>query len=381
MRGYIREYRAGKWSYTVDIGKVDGKRKKTEKGGFSTKVEAENALAIKLAELATTGEIFKPTERTVTEVFQLFIESASINRKPTTIYKHNMVFRNHIEPSLGYRLIKTVKPKDIDSFTASLIKKGYSDNYIQSITKTLYCVFAYAVEYQLLKENIMYRSVRVQPKQTKVEVYTEEELTLILKCFCNSHHLPAIMIGLYTGMRIGEIYGLRWSDIDLEAGTIDITRQMICEPTRYALDTPKTANSVRKIKIPAHLSRYLHELKDAQVSTKDITPDHKRGNNLFDYNTGKIEKIVDFVNVRFDGSMLTPEATKVIKRHLKRVGIIWKSHKLRHTHATQLLERGASIKMVSERLGHSSATVTLKTYAHVTAKHTSDILDTLCPTN
>lgn len=380
MRGYIREYRPGKWSYTVDVGKVNGKRKKTEKGGFATKVEAENALAIKLAELATTGEIFKPTERTVSEVFELFIESASINRKPTTIYKHNMVFRNHIDPNLGYRLIKTVKPKDLDEFTATLIKKGYSDNYIQNINKTLYCIFAYAVEYGLLKENIMYKSVRFQAKQTRVEVYTEEELSLILTCFKESHHLSAIMIGLYTGMRVGEIYGLRWSDIDLEAGTIDITRQMICEPSRYALDAPKTENSIRKIKIPVFLIRYLNELKETQVSTIKDTLEHKRGNNLYNYITNREEKIVDFINVRADGSMLTPEATKVIKRHLKRVGITWKFHTLRHTHATRLLENGATIKFVAERLGHSSATVTLKTYAHVTAKHATNILDTLCPT-
>ena len=379
MRGYIREYREGKFSYTVDVGKVNGKRKKIERGGFTTKAEAERALSIKLAELATTGEIFIPTEKTVEEVYNDFMLTAAITRRPSTMRKHSNIFRNHIMPAIGHRFIKTIKVADIDNFLALKMSKGYAVNYVKSMNRTLFAIFDYAYKKGEIKENVMKNSVMIKEPKTKVEIFTNKEITTILETLkgTNSSCIISVVIGLYTGMRKSEILGLRWSDISFTKNTITINKQLVYEKGGYVIDVPKTENSTRVIKMSAHLREYLLELKKLQEKNKELAGEFWQDNTIYNRTNNKKELVTDCVNVTQTGHALNGESIKYVTKLLKPHGIDFKFHKLRHTHATQLLENGATIKMVQERLGHASPQVTLETYSHVTPVHEINIIDTI----
>lgn len=377
MRGYIREYRPGKFSYTVDVGKVNGKRKKTEKGGFASRSDAERALSLKLAELATTGEIFIPSDKTLEELFNDFLTASTITRKQSTLRKHEMVFRVQIMPELGHRFIKTIKPQDIDNFIAGRLKAGYNPTYVKSIGKTLFATLDYGVNNGLLKENVMRKSIKIKDPKTKVEIFTDGEISTILQVLGNTNGIVPIMIALYTGMRKGEVLALRWSDISFSKNTIKITKQLVYADGGSAIDFPKSDHSVRTIKMPGHLRDYLTKVKEEQKQRKELACEYWQTNTLYNYITGRTETVSDFVSVKENGVVLNRDAFKYAGRLLKKHDIDFHFHKLRHTHATQLLENGATIKMVQERLGHSSPQVTLETYSHVTPLHERDILDTI----
>ena len=377
MRGYIREYREGKFSYTVDVGKVNGKRKKIERGGFPTKAEAERALSIKLAELATTGEIFIPTEKTVEEIFNDFITAAIITRKESTMRKHKSIFKNHIMPELGHRFIKTIKVGDIDNFTALKVSQGYSTNYVKSISKTLYVIFEHALNRGEIKDNVMNKSTVVKDPKTKVEIFTNEEIGIILEFMKTTDYLIPTVISLYTGTRRAETLALRWSDISFSRNTITINKQLNWFDRGYCLDSPKSQNSIRTIKMGTVLRDYLLKLKEEQKQNKELACEFWKVNTVYNFITKKEEIINDFVCIRPNGKMITGAGLKYTHKLLAKEGIDFKFHKLRHTHATQLLENGATIKMVQERLGHATPSITLQTYSHVTPMHEINVIDTI----
>lgn len=377
MRGYIREYREGKYSYTVDVGKVNGKRKKIERGGFPTRSEAERALSIKLAELATTGEIFIPSDKTLEELFNEFIDSAMITRKEGTIRKHKMVFKHHIMPELGHRYIKTIKPQDIDNFTAGRLKLKYSEHYVMNINRTLFATLDYGKSRGYLKENVMKKCTKIKEPKTTVEIFTPEEITTMLKVLESSNCIIPLIIGLYTGMRKGEVLGLRWSDVSFTKNIISVNKQLAYNAGGFCIDSVKSEHSMRNIKMSLYLREYLLELKERQRQDKDLACEFWKTNSFYNNLTKRQETIEDFVNIKRDGSVLNGDSLKYISKVLKPHGIEFHFHKLRHTHATQLLENGATIKMVQERLGHSSPQTTLETYSHVTPIHEKDIIDTI----
>ncbi len=376
MRGHIREYRPGKWSYTIYVGKVDGKPKKEEKGGFTSKSDAEAACSIKLAELATTGEIFKPSDMTLQDLFDEFISSATITRRPSTMVKHNTIRTHHIKEPLGHRFIKTLKPKDINDLMVKKIADGYSDGYVNSIFKTLSAMFLLAEEHQYIKTNIMTKASRPKVAKAPVDIFTPEQIQIILDAIANTNLLLPVKIGLNTGMRVGEVLGLRWKDIDFNTNTIKIDHQLLAEKGRYCIGETKTGR-VRSIKITQELADYLQDKKKNQDLNKKIAGEFYKEIKVFNYFTNKTEIVTDFVCVKDNGAQINQGSLKYVDRVTTPLGVEFNFHKLRHTHATNLIENGASIKMVQERLGHARPDITLNVYSHVSSKYEQNILDVI----
>ncbi len=378
MRGYIREYRPGKYSYTIYIGKINGRPKKIEKGGFCSKADCDLALNIALSELGTTGTVFKPSDKTLEQLYDEFIHSAAaLSRKTSTIAKYKTIWMHHLQPELGYKFIRSITPKDIDNFTVSLKDAGYSESFIKSIFNCIVTVFRYAVDHGYLRNSPADSAVIPKVIKPPVEIFKPEEISKLLDLLKNSACVVPVTIGLYTGMREGEVLGLRWRDINFSKRTIDINHQMLVEKGRYCLGETKTESSNRVIKMNQYLTEYLHEQKEKQRLNKEIAAEFWKENKIFNYFTGRVEVVPDFVNVKANGSMLTNSSIKYVSRVAKPAGIDFYFHKLRHTHATQLIENGGSIKLVQERLGHSRPDITLRVYSHVTPLHEANIIDAI----
>lgn len=174
-------------------------------------------------------------------------------------------------------------------------------------------------------------------------------------------HIP-LQIGFHTGMRVGEVMSLTWDCVDLEAQTIKIEKILYRnEFKQWIFSTPKTQSSYRTIKIGDTLTSILRRFHMDQKANKLRCGEYY------------IKQDYDFVCLKENGELLTVDSIKYLSRIVNyELNIPFKFHSLRHTHATMLLEAGANIKAIQERLGHSKSSITMDVYSHATKKMTNE---------
>lgn len=177
----------------------------------------------------------------------------------------------------------------------------------------------------------------------------------------------AILLALGTGMRLGEIFGLSWDAVDVEKGIIYVKRALVTSRAGVNFEEPKTKASRRQIPLSADISIQLRKYKALQERRKNIIGDQWSTLNLVI--TGEFGGV-------FNTSNFT---TRYFKPLLKKIGVpaSFKFHDLRHTHATLLLLKGIPVKVVSERLGHSTVAMTQDTYAHVLPEMQAEVVKVL----
>lgn len=229
----------------------------------------------------------------------------------------------------------------------------------------------------------------VKTKKKIRVVWTDEQLDTVFKTFAQGHiyHMP-LLLAYRCGMRLGEIFGLMWDDIDFDKGILSINRQVQNHNDKWYLENPKY-DSFRTIELDditlSELKRlYEHEKECEQyyneyynyIYCETLEDDSKR----LTYEPAG--ESIHMVLVRDDGSWIQPRTMmhcfNVIHHKLGFTELDF--HSLRHTHASNLLAKGADVKYVQERLGHKNVATTLDIYAHVTEtmrERNKDILNTL----
>lgn len=375
MQGGTRK-RGSSWSYYFDLGIVDGKRKRKEKGGFKTKKEAQEALRNALNEYERCGSIIDESNITVSDYFDYWYkEYVMINCKFNTQQYYKRIIENHIKPSLGIYKLKSLTPSVLQEFLNSKFINGLSKSSINNFYGVLSGALKAAVyPYQFIKENPM-QYVKL-PKcktdnntKTDLKIISLDDYSRILKRFPfgTTFYVP-LQIGFYTGMRGGEVTALQWSNIDLVNKTIKVEHTLINKGKGiFELGSPKTQSSIREIAIGETL---VNILKKQDLWQKE---------NKLKY--GVYYKNSNFVCTKENGEQVTTDSLKYLSRVVNyELGIDFNFHSLRHTHATMLLERNATPKDIQERLGHSKLSTTMDTYSHITEKikkATVDLLESI----
>jgi len=179
----------------------------------------------------------------------------------------------------------------------------------------------------------------------------------------------SIMMTLNTGMRRGEVFGLKWSDIDLENNVIHVQRSLSSTATQgLILEEPKTKGSRRRIPINAKTTKVLATYRDEQKQFAGLLGD-------------VFQNTEDLVFCNSFGQPMSPSnfSRRFYKKITRKAGIddSFTFHDLRHTHATLLIQQGVHIKVISERLGHSSINITLETYSHIMPSMQETAIQTL----
>ena len=297
----------------------------------------------------------------VSEMSLEWLESVSSTVKPSTYAHYSFFVNNHIIKYFGNKYFQDITNKDIRTLIKDKSSKGRLDGNGGLSPSTLKClikVLKLICKYAEDMYNIPYCIKKVNlPKQKKkdIEIFTQDEQNKIIKYVMANLTLPnaSILLSLYTGIRVGEICALSWSNIDIVNSTINIINtvqriQKVGEDgnkgTQLILHSAKSNNSVRKIPIPS-------SFKD-----KILIPMYQKyviGDNIPYFVTGKNK----FSEPRY------------LQRHLAIVldkcGIPKKNfHTLRHTFATNCIRIGFDVKTLSEILGHSDVSITLNTYVH-----------------
>ena len=397
--------RGQKWQYQFEAAKVEGKRKQITKSGFNTKKEALEAGVKALAEYNNSGLHFEPSEISVSDYLDYWIENyAELNLRTNTITGYKCIVKNYLKPSLGIYKLKSLTPSILQEYINKLYIHGIKKSNLKRISSVLNLSLKYAVHpCKFIKENPMQYISR--PKYEKkqedfVKTITIQEFNKIMERFPDTtdYYLP-LLIGFHSGCRIGEVLSLTWDDVDFINKTISINKSLIFndENKQWYLGPTKTFTSNRIIKIGDTLLNALKIFKtkqmenklkygpfykiiysqDEMVKTKEmkrliVLPANVPAPNL---------QIHSFVCSRVDGNLLTTNGMKYVSKVVNyELNIDFKYHSLRHTHATMLIQNGANIKDVQTRLGHASIETTLDIYTHSTedsSKNTVDLFEKL----
>ena len=372
MKGSIRK-RGSTWYYSFDIGIIDGKRKRKEKGGFRTKSECEKALRIALNEFEQTGSIFTTSEITFNDYLNLWYNDyVLINCKYGTADYYKRIINCHLKPYFKEIKLKQLNPAILQKFLNYKMINGYSKNSVSNFYGVLSGALKYAVyPCTYIKENPMtyvnmpryYEKIK-ETSDLKIISYDNFNKILERFPFGSSFYIP-LQIAFHTGMRGGEVTALKWENVDLENKIISVNYTLVSKGKGiFELGTPKTKSSYRKIDIGDTLASILKKHKLYQKENK-----LKYGS----YYTNS-----DFVCTKENGELVTTDSLKYLSRVVNYdLKIPFNFHSLRHTHATMLIENGANIKTVQKRLGHSKLSTTMDTYAHVTDKMKTEAVNIL----
>lgn len=407
MTGGTRK-RGSTWSYYFDLGKVNGKRQKKEKGGFKTKKEAEAALAKAINEYNNAGIVFTSSEITVFDYLDQWYELyCKPNLKYNTQVGYLRIIEGHLKPRFGKYRLKAISSALLQEYANNLKMDGLSKSHMVGILTVFSAALDYAVEpmHYLITNPMRYvKYPKVEKKPRERIILTLEEWGQIIERFPagSRYHIP-LMIGFYTGLRISEAFALTWDDIDFEKREISVNKQVVKRnfgaDVRKAIEkkgkkevksswyftTTKTPSSVRTVKFGETLYRALkaerteqmkNELKYSEyyiihVLKKELD---EKGNDML--RIVPVQKCINsalprvhMVCIAENGEYTSTDSFKYCARTIhKELLLAFDYHSLRHTHATMLIESGADVKDVQTRLGHSNIQTTLQTYVHDTEK-------------
>jgi len=297
------------------------------------------------------------------------IRKNQLKRSTFSSYRGNI--RNHVAPRIGPIQLQKLTAEDLDRFYADLLENGrlngrggpLSSKTVRSIHAMLHKALADACRKGTLQRNVadLADPPRVRISRGKgMKVWDAEQLRQFLTEIDHHRLAPAYFVAANTGMRRGEVLGLRWADVDLDTARLSVHEAVLNVEYELDVDSVKSESGRRSIDIDPRTVAVLRSWRTAQ-----------REESLA---LGLRAAEHDHVFARPDGSPLHPDYfSQVFERHVARSELpTIRLHDLRHTHATILLEIGVNLKIVSERLGHSNPAFTMTVYQHVLPGMQSD---------
>lgn len=351
--------KAGQNNWLVRIYKgedpITGKRGYLNFPVKGTRKDAERELH-RLSMEQEQGTLVEPNALTLDAYLDRWLETAETKLGARTFQDYSKVLQRYIRPTLGAQRLNKLTSLAIQGVYAGMQARGLSPRTVRYAHTVLSSALTQAVKWRLLTVNPA-KAVDL-PKNTQhkeMHAMTPEEATRFLDAAAMDRWGILFAFSLVTGMRPGEVLALRWRDVDFEAGTVAVRRALITLGGKHAFGEPKTPRSRRTIPLPNSMVRDLKHHKAEQALERAAA-----GSNWEDG---------DLVFASSDGTPLNER--NLVQRHfkpiLKAAGLPKeiRMYDLRHTCATLLLSQEVNPKVVSERLGHASITLTLDTYSHV----------------
>lgn len=374
MRGRVESYETKtdgrRWSIRYDIPPHpdSGRRRQRRQRGFATKDDAERALRKALGAL-DDGLHVDPSQMTVATYLRTWLAGTQV--RPTTAARYRQSVERHIIPEVGGIRLQQLTVEDLDAAYQSLISGGGVDGAPLSpkTVRNAHGVVRTALRDALRRGHVV-RNVAEHARLPRLErpemkVWTAAQVGRFLDHVQSNRFHAMWTLYVTTGMRRGEVIGLRWSDLELEAARLVVQRSLTVAAGRMVWSEPKTARGRRVIALDAATVSALRRHRTAQAEEKLAA--------------GPAWQDDDLVFCWPDGSAIQPQLpTKWIREHAEAAGLPKiRLHDLRHTWATLALGAGVPAKVVSERLGHANVSITLDVYTHVSPALDQDAADTV----
>jgi integrase len=377
MRGSLFQRSPGSWTIVVSRGYSDpdpvtGKRKLKQKWTTfrGTKKEAQTKLNDMLSDM-NKGEFVEPTKMTVREYLNEWVEQAvkPPAKRQSTYDHYKQIIAGHLIPALGDLKVQQLRPGHLERYFAEKSAK-LAPATLMVHQAILHRALRSAVRHSLVPRNVaalVDGKPRVQRKPDDVlgQCWTVEECRSFLQAAKQAGPQIAALfaLALDTGARKNELCGLKWSDVDLEAGRLSIVRQLV-KPGRKPEFGPTKTGQPRTLDLNEETVRLLATHKKQQAELKMRNRKHYNDLGLvFAKEWGDVHRHEDSLGLPLQSNNLGQrEFARVIKAAKVRAVNF---HGLRHTCASLLLMNGEPLKVVQERLGHKRPEITLGIYAHL----------------
>lgn len=373
MRGSLVQRYKGTWSLILDLGRehdpVTGKTKRRQKwiSFRGTRKQAETKLT-ELVRSADRSEFVEPSKVTLIAWLRDWVDKAikPPMRRATTFASYTSIIEKHIAPSaLAHMTLQHLRASDLERYYADL---KLSPKTVTVHHSVMHSALKKALRDQFVSRNVAADAMRPKTKQdhgdARTHCWTAAEARQFLDTAKADGAQPAAFytLALDTGARKGELGGLRWSDVDLDAATITIAQQLTSTGAEPTFGPTKTGTT-RTVSLGPETVVLLREHKKVQAEIK-----MKNRKTYCDFG---------LVFAKQAGDLQTPRATlgqplqmnnigqREYARLIKASGVRRiKFHGLRHTSATLSLQAGTPVHVVAARLGHSKVEMTLNVYAH-----------------
>jgi len=362
--GSIYKRKDGRWCGVVTIG-TDHKTGKQKRKYFYAETRKEVARQMtELKQQLYNGKYIEPSDIKLIDWLNKWIDGRKQTLAYNTYRTYKGIIRNHIKDELGHLKLEDINTRMIQDLLNEKIvngrikgdgEGGLSVRTVKYIHQTINKALDQAVKEKLLTDNVC-KAVELPKKQEekKLHTWTIKQVNKFLKVAKDYKYYPLLFLALNTGMRRGELLGLQWKDIDMDKKRLEINRQLARTDKGLIFKKPKTKTSQRTIPLPDPVVNYLgsHKIKQGEkrlalgqsYNDNDLVCSNSIGNPVDPRNLyrefKRISKAANLPEIRF--------------------------HDLRHTFATTYLQAGGNIKTLQEVLGHSSITMTIDTYSHVT---------------
>ena len=299
-------------------------------------------------------------KQTLAEYLESWLKHSAGHLRASSLLRYEELVRLHITPTLGKTRLAQLTAQQVQSLYATKLAEGLAPGTVARIHATLHRALGQAEKLDLVPRNVasLVTPPSARKSRPQLKTFTPEEAKRFLTAIQGDELEAMYTLAITTGMRRGELLALKWADIDLDASFLQV-RATVRHKKRadgggYALEAPKTAKSMRRIKLAEIACAALHRQKarDAAMRLAAGADWHDEG-LVFPDTHGWAQRGNHILQRKFQPL-------------LKRVGLpLIRLHDLRHTAATLLLRQSINPKIVSEMLGHTTVAMTLDVYSHV----------------
>jgi integrase len=358
--GSVRQDRHG-WYFVVNVPALDGKRKQVRRRGFETKKGAQAALTAMLGDLQR-GTFVHPVRLTLGEYLGTWLTTLpAMGRRASTVESYRRVLERHVIPRLGLGELQKVSPLDLDALYAAMLAapeggRPLSHRTVRFTHSVIGKALADAERKGLVARNVARLASPPSTSSSRapeMRVWSPADLRALLALTADHRFGALFRVAAMTGLRRAELCGLSWLDVDLDMARLTVRRSLTAVRSQLVEGEPKTTRGRRAVDLDAVTVAVLRAHRTAQREQRMLL--------------GSAYRDLGYVFAAPDGAPSKPDTVgQAFERIVARSGLPRiRFHDLRHTHASHLLAAGVNVKIVSERLGHASASFTLDVYGHV----------------